>query len=68
MNQSLRDFKAKEDKIQTRGTPGSKRDSSKKDSGWKSLVNPVEVAKTWESFEREDRALDVAGPPDEPKC
>ena len=54
MSQSHRDFKAREDKIQTRGTPGSKRGSSSK------KVDSAEIAKTWEGFEREDAAHDAA--------
>ena len=54
MSQSRRDFKAWEDKIQTGGTPGSKRGSSSK------KVDSAEVAKTWEGFEREDAAHDAA--------
>ena len=56
MNQSHRDFKAREDKIQTGGTPGSKRGSGKKEAKLDSAV----IAKTWESFEREDTARDAA--------
>ena len=56
MNQSRRDFKAWEDKIQTGGTPGSKRGSGKKEAKLDSAV----IAKTWESFEREDDARDAA--------
>ena len=52
MSQSRRDFKSREDKIQTGGTPGSKRGSGKKEA----KLDPVEIAKTWESFEREDDA------------
>ena len=55
MNQSHRDFKSREDKIQTGGTPGSKRGSGKKEA----KLHPVEIAKTWESFEREDDAHDA---------
>ena len=54
MSQSRRDFKVREDKIQTGGTPGSKRGSSSK------KVDSAEVAKTWEGFEREDAAHDAA--------
>ena len=54
MELSRRNFKAKEEKIQTVGTPGSKRSGSGKklDSG--------EIAKTWVGFEREDEARDTA--------
>ena len=54
MSQSCRDFKAREDKIQTGGAPGSKRGSSSK------KVDSAEIAKTWEGFEREDAAHDAA--------
>ena len=56
MNESRRDFKAREDKIQTRGTPGSKRGSGKKEAKLDSAI----IAKTWESFKREDDARDTA--------
>ena len=56
MSQSRRDFKAREDKIQTGGTLGSKRGSGKKEAKLDSAM----IAKTWESFEREDNARDAA--------
>ena len=56
MNQSRHDFKSREDKIQTGGTPSSKRGSGKKEA----KLDPVEIAKTWESFEWEDDAHNAA--------
>ena len=50
MAQSLRDFKSKESKIQTGGTPGSKRSSGKKEA----KLDSEEIAKTWKVFERDD--------------
>ena len=55
MTQSLCDFKLKESKIQTGGTPGSKRSSGKKEA----KLNSEEIAKTWKAFERDD-ARDAA--------
>ena len=55
MAQSLRDFKSKESKIQTGGTPGSKRSSGKKEA----KLDSEEIAKTWKVFERDD-ARDAA--------
>ena len=48
MKLSRRDFKAKEEKIQTGGTPGSKRSSSSK------KLDSAAIDKTWVGFERED--------------
>ena len=56
MAQSLRDFKSKESKIQTGGTPGSKRGSGKKEA----KLDSAEIAKAWDGFEREDVAHDAA--------
>ena len=50
MAQSVRDFKSKENKIQTGGTPGSKRSSGKKEA----KLDSAEIAKTWKDFERDD--------------
>ena len=55
MTQSLRDFKSKESKIQTRGTPGSWRGSGMKED----KLDSEEIAKTWEVFEWDD-ARDAA--------
>ena len=55
MTQSLCDFKSKESKIQTGGTPGSKRSSGKKEA----KLDSEEIAKTWQAFERDD-ARDAA--------
>ena len=49
------DFKAQEEKIQTGGTPGSKRESK-----CKSGVDPAEVEKAWESFAQEDQVRNAA--------
>ena len=49
-----RDFKTKEEKIQTGGTPGSKRSSSSK------KLNSTAITKTWASFEWEDEVRDTA--------
>ena len=48
------DFKAKEEKIQTGGTPGRKRSSSGR------KLDSAAINKTWDSFEREDEAHDTA--------
>ena len=56
MAQSLRDFKLKESKIQTRGTPSSKRGSGKKEA----KLYSAEIARAWDGFEREDVARDAA--------
>ena len=48
MKQARKDFKTKEQKIQTGGTPGSKRSSSGK------KLNSTAIDKTWDGFERED--------------
>ena len=50
MAQSVRDFKSKENKIQTGGTPGSKRSSGKKEA----KLDSAEIAKTWKDFEWDD--------------
>ena len=49
-----RDFKTKEEKIQTGGTPGSRRSSSGK------KLDSAAITKTWDVFEREDGAHDTA--------
>ena len=49
-----RDFKTKEEKIQTGGTPGSRRSSSGK------KLDSAAITKTWGIFEREDGAHDTA--------
>ena len=48
MKQARKDFKTKEQKIQTGGTPGSKRSSSGK------KLDSAAINKTWDGFERED--------------
>ena len=55
MTQSLRDFKSKENKIQTGGTPGSRRGSGKKEA----KLDSAEIAKTWKVFKQDD-ARDAA--------
>ena len=55
MAHSLRDFRSKESKIQTGGTPSSKRSSGKKEA----KLDSEEIAKTWKVFERDD-ARDAA--------
>ena len=57
MELSRRNFKAREEKIQTGGTPGSKRGSSSKKE---TKLNSAEITKTWAGFEREDEACDTA--------
>ena len=54
MKQSRRDFKTKEQKIQTGGTPGSKRSNSGK------KLDSAAIDKTWVGFEREDEAHNTA--------
>ena len=54
MKLAHRDFKAKEEKIQTGGTPGSKRSSSGK------KLDSAAINKTWVGFEREDEVHDTA--------
>ena len=54
MKLSRRDFKTKEQKIQTGGTPGSKRGSSGK------KLDSAAINKTWVGFEREDEARETA--------
>ena len=54
MKQSRRDFKTKEQKIQTGGTPGSRRSSSGK------KLDSAAIDKTWVGFEREDEAHNIA--------
>ena len=53
MKQSRRDFKTKEQKIQTGGTPGSRRSSGKK-------LDSAAINKTWVGFELEDEAHNTA--------
>ena len=48
MKQARKDFKTKEQKIQTGGTPGSKRSGSGK------KLDSAAINKTWDGFERED--------------
>ena len=57
MELSRRDFKTREEKIQTGGTPGSKRGGS---STKKPKLNSAEITKTWTDFEQEDAAHDTA--------
>ena len=54
MKQSRLDFKAKEQKIQTGGTPGSKRSSSGR------KLDAAAIDKTWVGFEKEDKAHNTA--------
>ena len=54
MKLARRDFKAKEEKIQTGGTPGSKRSSSGR------KLDSAAIDKTWVGFEWEDEARDTA--------
>ena len=54
MKQSRRDFKTKEQKIQTGGTPSSKRSSTGK------RLDSTTIDKTWVGFEREDEARNTA--------
>ena len=54
MKLARRDFKAKEEKIQTGGTPGSKRSSSGR------KLDSATIDKTWDGFEREDEAHETA--------
>ena len=54
MKQSRRDFKTKEQKIQTGGTPGSKRSSGGK------KLDSTAINQTWVGFEREDEAHNTA--------
>ena len=54
MKQSRKDFKTKEQKIQTGGTLGSKRSS-----GGKKLDSSA-INHTWDGFEREDEAHNSA--------
>ena len=54
MQQSRRDFKTKERKIQTGGTPGSKRSSSGK------KLDFTAIDRTWSGFEQEDDAHNAA--------
>ena len=48
MKQARKDFKTKEQKIQTGGTPGSRRSSSGK------KLDSAAIDKTWDGFEQED--------------
>ena len=50
MDQAKRDFKVRESKIQTGGTPGSRRDS-----GRKKCLDSDKINKTWQGFEQQDR-------------
>ena len=54
MKQSCLDFKTKEQKIQTGGTPGSKRSGSGK------KLDATAIDKTWVGFEKEDEAHNTA--------
>ena len=54
MKLACRDFKAKEEKIQTGGTPGSKWSSSGK------KLDSAAITKTWAGFEQEDEGHDTA--------
>ena len=54
MQQSRRDFKTKERKMQTGGTPGSKRSSSGK------KLDSAAIDRTWSGFERDDDAHKAA--------
>ena len=54
MKQSHWDFKTKEQKIQTGGTPGSKRSSGGK------KLDSTAINQTWVGFEREDEAHNTA--------
>ena len=54
MQQSRRDFKTKERKMQTGGTPGSKRSSSGK------KLDSAAIDRTWSGFEWEDDAHSAA--------
>ena len=62
MKQARKDFKSKEQKIQTGGTPGSKRSSSGK------KLDSAAIDKTWDGFAQEDahaaarRVLDMTAP------
>ena len=53
MKKSRQDFKTKEQKIQTGGTPGSKRSSGKK-------LDSAAINKTWAGFDLEDEAHNTA--------
>ena len=54
MELSRQNFKAKEEKIQTGGTPGSKRSGSDK------KLDSAAIDETWVGFEREDEVRDTA--------